>query len=102
VFLHDPDGSNPRLLVSGGPPAWSPDGDRIAYGDVDEVGTFLVGVVRRDSSILWSGVPGTNPTWSPDGTRLAVEVGFPDTRTRILDAATGAVVWDLEGRHPAW
>jgi hypothetical protein len=33
---------------------------------------------------------------------LAVEVGIEAISTQILDAATGEVIWELEGRHPAW
>ena len=62
----------------------------------------MVGVVDREGQVRWSDVPGSNPTWSPDGTMLAVEVGVEEVSTQILDAATGTVIWELEGRHPNW
>jgi hypothetical protein len=43
------------------------------------------------------------PSWSPDGTRLAVEVYRPDTPViQVIDVASGTVVYELEGRQPAW
>jgi Tol biopolymer transport system component len=102
LWLHRPDGSDPHRVVDGDQPVWSPQGDRIAYADLDEAGTFAVGVVDPEGEVLWSDVPGTNPAWSPDGTRLAVEVGTVDFTIQILDATNGALLWELEGRNPAW
>jgi Tol biopolymer transport system component len=102
LYIAPADGGEARGLVAGDVPAWSPDGQLVAYGHVDEVGTFMVGVVDREGQVRWSAVPGSNPTWSPDGTMLAVEVGVEEVSTQILDAATGEVLWELEGRHPNW
>jgi hypothetical protein len=71
--------------------------------DVDDAGTFVVGVVDLDGNVLWSEVPGTDPAWSPDGANLAVEVFDPDgAYIAIVDAASGEVVWELDGRFPDW
>jgi Tol biopolymer transport system component len=102
LVLREPDGANPRPLVEGDSAVWSPDSTRIAYSTVDAVGTFQVNVITADGDPVWSEVPGTNGVWSPDGTKLAVEVGFPDIRIQILDAATGEAIWDLDGRFPDW
>jgi Tol biopolymer transport system component len=104
TYLVSADGAQDRLLIDGaGSPAWSPDGTRVAFGDVDDAGTFVVGVVDLDGNVLWSEVPGTDPAWSPDGANLAVEVFDPDgPYIAILDAASGEVVWELEGRFPDW
>jgi Tol biopolymer transport system component len=102
LYIAGAEDGEARGLVAGDSPAWSPDGRLVAYAHVDEVGTFMVGVVDREGQVRWSGVPGSNPTWSPDGTMLAIEVGIAEVSTQILDAATGRVIWELEGRHPAW
>lgn len=102
LYLADASGTDARALVAGDNPVWSPDGQRVAYAHVDPVGTFMVGVIDREGQLVWDSVPGSNPTWSPDGTMLAVEVGIEEISTQILDAATGEVIWELEGRHPAW
>ena len=75
IHILSADTSTDRLVLEGaGSPVWSPDGTRVAFVDVDEVGTFIVGVTDLDGNVHWSEVPGTDPEWSPDGTRLAVEV----------------------------
>lgn len=103
LYLADTDGSNPRrLLDSGDAAVWSPDSSRIAFADVTDDGTFTIGVVDRDGKVLWSGVPGVEATWSPDGSKLAIEVGVEELSIQILDAATGELLWEMEGQDPAW
>src|SRR5205823_709730 len=64
--------------------AWSPDGKRIAYAQVDtkiDGGVTVLNVVREDGSgqtRLTSDAESEEPTWSPDGRRIAF-TRFPDT-----------------------
>jgi Tol biopolymer transport system component len=103
IYLADADGSNAQLLVGGAAsPAWSPDGGRVAFVDTDASGNFVVGVVSVAGEIAWQGSPGIDPAWSPDGEHLAVDLTISEPRIGILDAATGAQVWELEGRYPDW
>ena len=104
VHMLDADGSNDRLLLAGvSAPVWSPDGTRVAFVTVDSVGVFQVGVTDLDGNVAWGEVPGTDPAWSPDGTKIAAEVfDGEQTWVHILDAASGEVLWELEGRFPDW
>jgi WD40-like Beta Propeller Repeat len=103
IYLVDADGQNARLLVEGGAlPAWSPDGSRVAVVAIDSSGNFTVGVVTFDGEGVWDGVPGTDPAWSPDGDHLVVDLTISEPLVGILDAATGDLVWEFEGRYPDW
>ena len=63
------------------PPAWSPDGTRLALTDWESTflsqaeyfNTFTVLVVDLDGTIEKALDDARNPAWSPDGERLAVE-----------------------------
>jgi hypothetical protein len=89
------DGSGVRVLLhrAGLPPAggyhiynlaWSPGGDRLAWGG--STGIFIVGA---DGSGLTLAIPhGAYPYWSPDGTRLSYQRdrGSVDAPLQIADA----------------
>jgi Tol biopolymer transport system component len=97
----DTDGTGVRVLLhrAGLPPssgyhiyhsAWSPDGQRLAWGGAS--GIFIVG---SDGSGLKLAIPnGRYPYWSPDGTRIAylieggpVDADCPRCPTSTLEIA---------------
>jgi hypothetical protein len=116
----DADGGAPAAVplpvgLSPAAPAWSPDGERIAFSDS---GTDDVWVVRPDGSDLTmvTAAGGSGVAWSPDGTRLAVRgpggidqvVVATGARTAIVPAGTelpgggfvsghGAQAWSPDG-----
>ncbi|MFN2419626.1 MAG: hypothetical protein ABR593_12035 [Candidatus Limnocylindria bacterium] len=103
ITLAAADGSNPMDLATGFAPVWSPDGTRVVFAyDHDQDGTPILAVVDLEGSEIWSGVSGTTPTWSPDGSRIAIEVPYPEASVQVLDAATGELLWETVGMHPAW
>jgi Tol biopolymer transport system component len=89
IYLADADGSNLVALVAGESPAWSPDGQSIAFSR----GTELR-VIDADGSgerLVASG--GRHPAWSPDGTRLAYAEGaWKAIRVVNLDGTGSQVI----------
>jgi Tol biopolymer transport system component len=65
-----------RLLALGGAdeePAWSPDGEKIAFASEDDGDIYSINVDGLGRTRL-TDIPGYDhwpPTWSPDGTRIA-------------------------------
>jgi Tol biopolymer transport system component len=80
IYTIEPDGGHLTMLTDlrdqvADDPAWSPDGQRIAYVVRESNGASDIWVINADGSgayALTSG-PGSSwgPTWSPDGSRLA-------------------------------
>ncbi|MCP4640315.1 MAG: hypothetical protein GY851_07785 [bacterium] len=96
--------------VRDGAPAWSPDGNRIAYTTAKD-GGLRVRIVDADGSNP-AGPEHANewnrqPVWSPDGTRIAYTAGEPPAEHIVVyDVATKAEArWggELAGlSSPAW
>lgn len=128
VFVSDMRG-NPNLFVSDaatpgapprritfegkniGDPAWSPNGDRIAYSAMDENGVFQIYTVDaegKSTTRLTAGAKDTSqPTWSPDGRFLAVTSNRDGMdAVYVLRLGTGRM-WrvspaGVEASQPTW
>lgn len=116
----DSDGYNPRtILKSNEPilsPAWSPDGEKLAYVSFEERRSMVYVQRLKDASrervAAYQGVNGA-PAWSPDGRTLAFtssKDGNPELY--LLDIGSGSVTrltrhhgidteaaWSPDGRH---
>ncbi|HEX6903028.1 MAG TPA: protein kinase [Thermoanaerobaculia bacterium] len=116
IYLQRIGGGNPIPLTGDSPvddthPAFSPDGERIAFrSERDGGGVFVMGAtgesVKRVTRF------GYNPAWSPDGKEILVAtegVGAPDVRktdSRIwrVDVASGQskLVVTSDSVQPSW
>ena len=92
-------------IATGAEPVWSPDSTQVAVtSEFDEQARPLYAVVDLEGNAIQSGIAGYTPTWSPDGTRIATEYYNPEGESliRVVDVATGEVVFETEGQQPAW
>lgn len=77
-------------------PAWSPDGDRIAY--VEDGTVFVRRADASDQPLELA--TGDRPTWSPDGLEIAFH--REGRLYRVSLAQPGEPVFITEGDQPAW
>ena len=115
VFTGPIDGSaKPKRLTSGWTPAWSPQGDRIAFStqgpksfsDRRIEGIYSVGIDGKTRVCLWEhpfryrGAELVRyPSWSPDGKRIAFH---RHERLYTVNADGADADWLLNGQRPAW
>ena len=90
VWAVDPDGSNAAMLVDvpnglEAEPAWSADGERIAFEHRPTFGPSEVWVANSDGSAPQLVIADARtPTWSPDGQRIAFARPRPSAATADL------------------
>jgi Tol biopolymer transport system component len=97
LMITDSDGTAPMDILSdvrldplGSPPAWSPDGSRIAYS-ISEGPATSVYIVSAEGGEPQRLAAGDGPAWSPDGREIAY-------RTAILPY--GIMVMGADGSDP--
>lgn len=82
-------------------PAWSPDGNQVAFVDLDNTGVWLM---NRDGSNPHRIIDLPNIktlAWSPDGTKFALHIDQPVTEIQIRET-NGNLVAKFPGKHPVW
>jgi Tol biopolymer transport system component len=71
VIVVDADGSNPRVLIDGAMPSFSPGGNRIAFSRyAPNYGVWVMSAEGPDKELVLLDEQGWSADWSPDGTRV--------------------------------
>ena len=94
IVVHELDGTS-RAVAVGTDPAWSPNGDAIAYA----TRTGGVAVVAPEGASATQVALGAHPAWSPDGRRLAYD---RDGSVFAATADGSSEVGMSPGTRPAW
>jgi len=115
IYTMNPDGSS-QTNITNDPrpdfqPAWSPDGNRIAFSRIDYDGSQSIWVMNADGTNQQrlSTADGGDPTWSPDGTKITYngfDAAFTNLDVYVMNAdGTGIVNLTNNPAHdilPAW
>jgi TolB protein len=92
IYTVKPSGSNPKKLISGYYPNWSPDGTEIVFAEPDR---GHISVVSADGPNVGTfhtieGAFASDPTWFPDGTKVAFSESRISEDIYIMDLASSS------------
>jgi Tol biopolymer transport system component/predicted Ser/Thr protein kinase len=117
LYLQRVGGKNPTNLTKDSAaddsqPAFSPDGERIAFrSEREPAGVYVMGATGENLRLAAEG--GFHPSWSPDGKEIAYSTmgrDVPDVRNnvpsqiRIVNVESGAkrLLCEMDAMQPAW
>lgn len=105
IFHLNRDGSEQKRLADGRSPAWSPDGERIAYVLPFQEEIWIINKYGDNPTYLTDGFA---PTWSPDGQDIAFCYRENDNINIFKTKADGSgsperlITHELDDFDPAW
>lgn len=103
IYVRDSLTSRPRRLVVGTSPAWSPDGEQIAYCGADRENVLQVWIVNADGTgqqqLTHSGSEACQPAWSPNARKIAFHSAG---RVFTMDPTGDNIARIAAGGYPRW
>ncbi len=87
AWIAKADGSEPRNLMTGTSPTWSPDGEWLLLNP--DTGAYELGLIRPDGTDYHTLAGGSDPSWTPDWRIVYRRSDFPKaTNTLCVIAST--------------
>jgi Tol biopolymer transport system component len=111
IKVMNPDGSGVRSISFAGgsdwDPAWSPDGNQIAFGRNEPLAGAGIWIMNEDGShrvkVFASGASNSYPSWSPDGQHLVFQSNVDGGEAIYTINLDGSSLTKLvNGIQPAW
>jgi TolB protein len=101
IYVINADGSGLRRLTDGMDPAWSPDGQKVAFARWrDPRGIYVIDEDGSNETLLFGWSQAKAPAWSPDGSRIVFTRQYGG-REEDVEVSIWGFHWTLPA-HPWW
>jgi len=102
IYVINADGSGLRRLTDGLDPAWSPDGNKVAFARWrDPRGIYVVDEDGSNETLLFGWSEAKAPAWSPDGSHIAFTRHQAGGREESTEKSFRGFHWTIPA-HPWW
>jgi Tol biopolymer transport system component len=101
IYVINADGSGLRRLTDGMDPAWSPDGQKVAFARWrDPRGIYVIDEGGSNETLLFGWSKAKAPAWSPDGSHIVFTRQYGG-REEDVEVSSWGFHWTLPA-HPWW
>jgi len=102
IYVINADGSGLRRLTDGLDPAWSPDGNKVAFARWrDPRGIYVIDEDGRNETLLFGWSEAKAPAWSPDGSHIVFTRHQAGGREEDVEKSFWGFHWTIPA-HPWW
>jgi len=102
IYVINADGSGLRRLTDGMDPAWSPDGNKVAFARWrDPRGIYVIDEDGRNETLLFGWSEAKAPAWSPDGSHIVFTRHQAGGQEEDIEKSFRGFHWTIPA-HPWW